>query len=78
MENFKQIENYVYFGGVVAEHHGDIYDSLVEDDNETVREALPKELLTRFDTVEEDSEEEVYEYIASHVEPVYLMENKEK
>lgn len=76
MENFKQIDNYVYFGGVVAEHHGDIYDSLVEDDNETVRKALPKELLTRFDTTGDG--EEVYEYIANHVEPVYLMKNKDK
>lgn len=66
---FEQLTNWWYFGGMVVSDPTEIWDSLVEDDNEQIRQALPADVLTEFDN--EDGER-AYDYIMAHIEPVYI------
>lgn len=67
-ENYKMVNGY-YFGGNVAEDPSEIWESLVEDSNEDIREALPKDILAEFDTTDG---ERAYEYIMEHLKPIYI------
>lgn len=67
-ENYKRINGY-YFGGIVADDPTEIWDSLVEDDNENIRKELPKDILDEFDGGDGDC---AYEYIMEHLQPVYI------
>lgn len=67
-ENYKKINGY-YFGGMIADDPTEIWDSLVEDSNEKIREELPKDILDEFDSGEGDH---AYEYIMEHMQPIYI------
>lgn len=71
-ENYKKINGY-YFGGMVADDPTEIWDSLVEDSNEKIREELPKDILDEFDEVDGD---QAYEYIMTHLQPIYIKVDK--
>lgn len=71
-ENYKKINGY-YFGGMVADDPTEIWDSLVEDSNEKIREELPKDILDEFDEVDGDR---AYEYIMTHLQPIYVKVDK--
>lgn len=71
-ENYKKINGY-YFGGMVANDPTEIWDSLVEDSNEEIREELPKDILDEFDEVDGDR---AYEYIMTHLQPIYVKVDK--
>lgn len=67
-ENYKKINGY-YFGGMVSDDPTEIWDSLVEDSNEKIREELPKDILDEFDSGDGDH---AYEYIMEHMQPIYI------
>lgn len=67
---FEEVEDWYYFGGMVAQDPNDIYEILVEDDDEEVRSAIPSELLDEFDLSGNGSK--VYDYIAMFAKPVYI------
>lgn len=67
-ENYKKINGY-YFGGMVADDHTEIWDSLVEDSNEKIREKLPKDILEEFDAGDGDR---AYEYLRENMQPIYI------
>lgn len=71
-ENYKKINGY-YFGGMIADDPTEIWDSLVEDSNEEIREELPKDILDEFDEVDGDR---AYEYIMTHLQPIYVKVDK--
>ena len=71
-ENYKKINGY-YFGGMIADDPTEIWDSLVEDSNEKIREELPKDILDEFDEVDGDR---AYEYIMTHLQPIYIKVDK--
>lgn len=62
-------ENYV-FGGVFAEDPLDIYNILVEYDDEGIRAELPNELLEKFDRSRDSTA--VLDYIAEHSRVAYV------
>lgn len=66
---FKQLTDWWYFGGMVASDPAEIWDSLVEDSDEEIRQALPEDILNEFDN---GDGERACDYIMENVEPVYI------
>ena len=66
---FKQLTDWWYFGGMVASDPAEIWDSLVEDSDEEIRQALPEDILNAFDN---ENGERAYDYIMENIEPVYI------
>lgn len=62
-------ENYV-FGGVFAEDPLDIYNILLEYDDEGIRAELPNELLEKFDRSRDSTA--LLDYIAEHSRVAYV------
>lgn len=67
-ENYKKINGY-YFGGMVTDDPTEIWDSLVEDSNEKIREELPNDILDEFDSGDGDR---AYDYITDHLQHIYI------
>ena len=62
-------ESYV-FGGVIAEDPLDIYNILVEYDDDGIRAELPDDLLEKFDRSRDSTA--VLDYIAEHSRVAYV------
>ena len=69
---FGKINGWYYFGGMVANDPNDIWESLVEDNDEGIRNELPENAVEELD---DGNGELAYNYIVENCKPVFIVDD---